>query len=198
MGNVHLSALLCLLTLTAAPAKALPPELTALQRSLQRTQSLTARFHQSRRWTALKDVLESDGRLQYTRGGALVWRTEHPAESELRLEGNRAVMSYPALKTEQTIDFSTDPGMGKVFETIRAVLQADLGVLQPLFELTVVRSTPLSLTLTPRTPELQRMLRSIRLEFNAQSLLTHVVLTEPSQDTTDLLFSQQDVQRSAG
>ncbi|MBU8895227.1 outer membrane lipoprotein carrier protein LolA [Corallococcus sp. M34] len=183
--------------LQAAPATAAEPaprELTALRDSLARTQKLSARFKQTRHWAALQDALVTQGTIQYQKGGRLVWHTEAPSESELILEGSTATLRYPALGTTQAIDFSAEPAMGRVFESIKAVVEADLERLRPLFELALERKAPLSLALKPRAPELASVVERIHLEFDADFRLTRVVLEEPGGDHTEIAFSGHVIQ----
>jgi outer membrane lipoprotein-sorting protein len=180
-----------------APSAPLPRELVALRESLQRTQKLSARFTQTRHLAALHDALLTEGSLEYQNGGRLVWRTLPPAASELVLDGQQVTISYPGMAGAQTINFSSEPGMGRVFETIRAVLQADLDHLESLFTLTVERQNPLSVSLTPRTHELARTLRRIQLDFDARLRLVHIVLKEPDGDSTEISFRDHVIQTSA-
>lgn len=184
-----LSCALALSLLHGALPEPVPPELTALRESLARTRKVSARFKQTRRWAALRDTLVSEGTFRYEKGGALVWHTDPPAESELTLKGKTAVVSHPALGTRETLDLSSDPGMARVFESIGAVLQADLELLRPLFELTVLRSkAPLVVSLKPRTPELARVVKGIHLEFDRRLQLVRVRLEEATGDRTEIAF----------
>lgn len=190
-----MSALLAL-QLTPTDAQTLPPELVALRESLQRTMKVSAKFTQTRHLAALHDAMTTEGTLEYQNGGRLVWRTLPPAESELVLDGQHVTIRYPGMGGVQDIDFSSQPGMGKVFETIRAVLQADLDHLRALFTVSIRRKKPLRLSLTPRTDQLGRTLRRIQLDFDHQLRLVHVRLEEPDGDATDILFHDQVVQTS--
>jgi outer membrane lipoprotein-sorting protein len=178
----------------AESSKSVPPELAALRESLQRTVKVSAKFTQTRHLAALHDVLTTQGALEYQNGGRLVWKTFPPSESELVLEGQRVTISYPGMGGTQDVDFSAEPGMGKVFETIRAVLQADLDHLRALFTVSIRRKEPLSLTLTPKTEQLSRTLRRIQLDFDHQLRLVHVHLDEPDGDSTDIVFRDHLIQ----
>jgi outer membrane lipoprotein-sorting protein len=193
-GLLATLALLASTPLAPAATEPLPPELLGLQKALQQTKKMSARFTQTRQ---LHGALTTEGRLEYENGGRLVWRTLPPAESELVLDGQQVTISYPGMGGAQTINFSTDPGMGRVFETIRAVLQADLAQLQPLFNLSLTRKEPLSLTLSPRTPELGKTLRSIKLDFDQRLRLVHVGLTEPDGDSTEISFRDHVIETRA-
>jgi outer membrane lipoprotein-sorting protein len=195
-GLIKTTAILTLSLLDQTPKEPLPPELSALHDSLQRTKRVSARFTQTRHLSALHGALTSEGSLEYENGGRLVWKTLPPAESELVLDGQHVTISYPGMGGAQTVDFSADPGMGRVFETIRAVLQADLVELQPLFKLVVVRKQPLSLALSPKTEVLARTLRRIELDFDRRLRLVHVGLTEPDGDSTDIVFRDHVLQSS--
>jgi outer membrane lipoprotein-sorting protein len=188
------TVLLALHSATPTPPEPLPRELAALRESLQRTRKLSARFTQTRHLAALHDALITEGTLEYQNGGRLVWRTLPPAESVLILDGQKVTISYPGMGAAQTVDFASEPGMGRVFETIRAVLQADLDRLLPLFTLTIERQEPLSLSLAPRTEELARTLRRIRLDFDRRLRLVHVGLNEPDGDSTDISFRDHVVE----
>jgi outer membrane lipoprotein-sorting protein len=175
----------------------LPPQLVALRETLERTEKLSARFTQTRHLAALRDALVTEGTLEYQKGGRLVWRTLPPAASELVLDGQNATITYPGMGAAQSINFSSEPGMGKVFETIRAVLQADLERLLPLFTLKVERKEPLSISLSPRSEELGRTLRRIQLEFDRSLRLVRVVLAEPDGDSTEISFRAHNIQTVA-
>jgi outer membrane lipoprotein-sorting protein len=193
--SVLVASTLC--STPAASTEPTPRELVALRESLARTQKLSARFKQSRHWAALQDALVTEGTFHYQKGGRLVWHTEPPNESELVLDGSTAVIRYPALGTTQTLDFAAEPGMARVFESIRAVLQADLERLRPLFALNIERKAPLSLSLEPRTKELAEVVQRIRLAFDGQLRLTQVVLEESSGDRTEISFHGHRVETAA-
>ena len=187
-------AVVCVHAAPARKAGSTAPELEALRATLKRTESVSARFKQTRHWAALQDRLETQGRFEYRKGGRLLWHTDPPAESDLVLEGQTATIHYPALGTTQRIDFSSEPGIGKVFESIRAVLQADLERLESMFEVTIERKAPFALALTPRSKELARVVHRIRLDFDAQQRLVHVVLEEGAGDRTEIAFTQHAIE----
>ena len=181
-------ALLPVLLGLAPAQKTLPADLTPLRDSLRRTVALSARFEQTRHLKALQDALVTTGRLDYRKGGRLLWHTDPPSESDLVLEGETATLKMPGMSSGQAFDLSSEPGMGKVFETLRAVLEADLERLTSLFELKVVRSQPLGVSLKPRNEALARVLQGIRLDFDAGYRLLQVSLREPDGDRTDIAF----------
>ena len=166
----------------------LPADLTPLRESLQRTVTLSARFEQTKHLKALHDALVTTGQLHYRKGGRLIWHTDPPSESDLVLEGTTATLKMAGMSSAQAFDLSSEPGMGKVFETLRAVLEADLERLTPLFELQVIRARPLGVSLKPRTETLARVLQAIRLDFDDRYRLLHVSLREPDGDRTDIAF----------
>jgi outer membrane lipoprotein-sorting protein len=205
MSSITVSVLVATTALlvlhSAAPSSAapepIPAELSALRESMQRTERLSAKFTQTRHLAALHDALTTEGALEYQTGGRLVWRTFPPSESELVMDGQHVTIRYAGMGGAQTVDFSSEPGMGKVFETIRAVLQADLDRLRSLFTLTIQRKEPLSLSLSPKTQELARTLRRIQLDFDRQLRLIHVGLDEADGDSTEISFRDHVIQKSA-
>lgn len=199
--SVLLATTALLILNSAAPAssapESIPPELSALRESLRRTEALSAKFTQVRHLAALHDALTTEGTLEYKRGGRFVWRTSPPSESELVMDGKRVTIHYPGMGAEKTIDFSTEPGMAKVFETIREVLQGDIDNLAALFTVSIRKKEPLSLSLSPRTEALSRTVSRIQLDFDRQLHLVHVTLGEPDGDSTDISFRDHVVQSSA-
>ncbi len=173
------------------------PSMIALRKRLAATESLTARFTQKRHWAALKDTLLTEGTLQYDRSGKMVWKTEKPSVSELTLEGASATMRFPALNTTQKFDLSSEPGMAKVFESITAVLKADLERLVPLYAVRVRKAAPLELELTPRNPQVASVVSRLHLTFNATPDLTGVTLEEPGGDSTEIAFRDHAVKMAA-
>ena len=179
---------------SAAPTPAAPegqPELAALKKKLASVVSLSASFTQTRHWSALKDAMVTQGTFSWSRGGKLVWRTRPPAESELIVEGKQATMRYPALGTSQSFDFSAQPGMAAVFDSIAAVLQADFDRLAPLYEISVVKASPPRVSLKPRSAEMAKVISGIELAFNAKLDLETVVMLEGGGDKTEISFSNQ-------
>ena len=177
---------LCLL-LGASPV-APAPELLALKEKLAKTTSLQATFVQKRHWAALKDPLVTEGSFSFRKPDQIRWKTLPPNESELILNGKRAQIRYPALGTEQEFDLGADPGMASVFDSILAVLQADVDRLAPFYDLTIVKKSPLQLELKPRSEQVAKVVRRIELGFDAQLFLTHVVLHESGGDWTEIAF----------
>jgi len=179
-----------------ADKQSLPADLTPLRESLRRTVTLSARFEQTKHLKALQDRLVTTGKINYRKGGRLVWHTDPPNESDLTLEGTTATLKMSGMSSSQAFDLSSDPGMGKVFETLRAVLEADLERLTPLFELQVVRSRPLEVSLKPRTDALARVLQGIQLDFDSQYRLLQVSLKEPDGDRTDIAFRDHVIEKA--
>jgi len=194
---MDLLAVLLPVVLSASPApKGVPPELGPLRESLQRTRSLSARFEQTKHLKALRDTLVTTGRLSYRRGGRLVWHTDPPSESELVLEGTAATLTMSGMSSPQSFDLTSEPGMGKVFQTLRAVLEADLESLLPLFELRIDRARPLRVSLKPRSEALSRSIQAIELEFDPEYRLRHVSLQEPDGDRTDIAFRDHVIEKA--
>lgn len=184
--SVFLPVLVGLFLQGAAPA--LPPELAPLRESLRNTASLSARFRQTKHLKALQDVLVTTGTLDFRRGGRLRWHTDPPGDSDLLLQGSTATLKMPGMAIGQAIDLSSDPGMAKVFDTLRAVLEADFDRLTPLFDVRVLTGRPLVVSLKPRSETLGRTLNEIRLDFDARYRLLRVTLKEPDGDWTEIAF----------
>ena len=186
--------ILSLVLLTATPPPPVAPgapELVALKKKLASTMALSASFTQTRHWSALKDAMVTEGTFKWSRGGKLVWHTKPPSESELVVEGKQATMSYPALGTTQSFDFSAEPGMAAVFDSIAAVLQADFDKLMPLYDVVVSKRSPLTVSLKPHSSEVAKVISAIELTFTPKLDLSSVVLFEGGGDKTEISFKDQ-------
>ena len=106
------------------------------------------------------------------------------------LDGTSATFTVSGMSSPQRMDLSSDPGMAKVFETLRAVLEGNLDRLTPIFDIRVNSKKPLKIALTPRSDALARSVEGIDLEFDAEFRLRHVSLREPDGDRTDIAFSE--------
>jgi outer membrane lipoprotein-sorting protein len=182
---------LLLAALAGTPPPEKTPELVALKEKLGRTASLQAKFVQKRHWAALKDPLVTEGTFVYERPDKLRWHASPPNESELVLDGKKAVMRYPALGTQEQFDLTSDPGMATILDSILAVLQADVDRLAPLYELTVTRRSPLEIELKPRSAQVAAVVERIDLSFDARLYLTNVMLREAGGDWTEIAFRDQ-------
>jgi outer membrane lipoprotein-sorting protein len=171
---------------------------TDLARSLQRTVALRARFQQRKHLRALRDTLLSTGTIAYRRGGALVWHTDSPGESDLVLDGTSVTFTVSGMSSPQRIDLSSDPGMAKVFDTLRAVLEGNVDRLTPVFDIRVSSKQPLRVALTPRSDALTRSVEEIDLEFDAEFRLRRVSLREPDGDRTEIAFSDHVIETAGG
>lgn len=195
-----ISTLLLSFALGAEPA----PELVALQKKLAETRSLTATFVQKRHWSALKDTLVTEGDFSWAKAsgadagvaGKLVWRTRPPSETELVVEGQSATMRYPALGTTQAFDFSAQPQVGAIFDSILAVLQADLVRLEPLYNVELEKKSPLELTLKPKQQQVSKVVEKVHLTFDKQLNLAHVDMFEPGGDRTEIDFKDHRINGS--
>lgn len=188
--------LLLLLAWMSSTDAGIPPELSALVRHLASTEEISARFTQRQTLAALKDALVSEGSFSWKRGGKLVWKTEKPSPSEIDLDDKGAVIKYPALRVEQTLDAQSQPQLASVFQSILAVFRGDLDRLRPQFTLAVTGASPLSLELTPRSEAINKVIRRIRLRFDAKLNLSQVVLDEAGGDQTDIAFRDHVVREA--
>jgi hypothetical protein len=84
--------------------------------------------------------------------------------------------------------------MGRLFDTLRAVLEGDLGKLQPLFFSKVVKKAPLQVVLEPRSADVAKVVTRLQLTFDAKHRLTDVVLDEVGGDRTEIAFREHVVE----
>lgn len=186
---------LLFLTLSASTRTyGLPSELLPLKAKVAQIKNLRADFVQKRFWSSLKEPLITRGTVSFTPPDRLQWKTLPPVDSELILTGKRAIIRYPALKTEEAFDFSSQPGMGMAFENILAVFQGNFEKLEPLYDVSVLKTKPLRIRLQPKSEKLARILENLELTFRPDFVLETVVLHEAGGDRTEITFQNQKVE----
>jgi len=158
------------------------------QEAFAATQSLSAHFVQKRHWAALKDTLVTEGTLRYEHSASCVEDGESPPRARLTLDGKTATMRFPALNHHADVRSRRRARDGQGLREHHRGAQGGLGAVGPALWVKIVKASPLSLELVPRSAAVANVVFELRLDFNASPDLVGVVLEEPGGDSTEIAF----------
>lgn len=177
MGAVS-PALCALVALTlAAPVGAAPCAgsaacLALLERAQAATETVDARFVQTKHVTLLEAPLVSTGRFRFRRPDRVRLDIESPQPSTILIAG-RAV-TIPGLAASEQRALAGSP-MTAMFTELGALFAGRLGAAPAHFEV-AARSAgddAIEVTLTPTAPDFQRLFRTIALRFAGPQPVIH-------------------------
>jgi hypothetical protein len=137
-------------------------DLPALMALLARRRSGEARFTEERTVAALDAPLRASGRLSFQAPDRFARYTEQPRAESMEVLGNTVVLRRGTRTRQITLD--TVPELAALADALRGTLTGNAEVLQRHFTVQVAGSAERwTLTLTPRSAQLQGSLRAIEI-----------------------------------
>ncbi len=149
---------------------------------------LRADFTQTRHLAALKKPLQISGHMMFSRDAGVIWQIDRPYRMGYVMTGKGVTELLPdgGQKTRSTGNI---PGIGSVEGIFRGILSADRKALDQHFNSQLKGSAAKwNLSLQPRTPALQKALKSVELSGGAY--VDEVRILEVSGDDTQIRFSK--------
>lgn len=147
---------------------------------------LTASFEQKKFSPLLRKPLTSTGTI-YALGDAMLWKTDKPSPTQLRIDGKS--MQLLDL-TQKTLEIY--PLQGKLASMAASPLPR-LATLREKFDLAAdpdAKPGKLSVVLTPRDPELAKFVERVRVTLNeAVGVVETFELTDPDGERTEITFT---------
>jgi outer membrane lipoprotein-sorting protein len=195
------AAMILIMAVMAAPesAAATPCASTAaclevLEAAQRGTQTLTARFTQTKRLSLLDEPLESSGFFAFRRPDRVLWRIESPEPLTVVIRGRD--IHVPGLPTTGEAGLAMAP-LAAMFTQLGAVFAGSLTAAGADFEVEAVADAEaIQLTLRPRHAAWQRMVRQIELRFmGPEWLLAGMHLDNGMGDRVEIAL--RDVRRNA-
>lgn len=180
-----------LLLLGAMPARAQTPpapdwtsaQLDELAARLRAIPESHASFSETRYLAALSMPLQSSGTLSYRRPDELEKITTAPRPERMVVQGGQLTLATGE-QPPQSFELDSRPEIRALVETVRGALSGDIALLQTLYAIRGEGSLGgWRLTLTPRDPNLARMLRLVRIDGNWADLrFIQIVATNGDDD----------------
>lgn len=193
-------AALALLSALAAPARAEPgPPLTfqALLARFAAMPGLEARFREERRIALLAAPLVSEGTLHFSPPGSLLRRTTSPTPQSVLIRGGQLAFSEGG-RTGQ-LDLSANATVRPMVESFGHLLAGDEAALRRIYDVRFsLRPADgpeaWEAALTPRSPELRRLLAEVRVRGRGVAL-EELRVREATGDETLTTFTAVDPAR---
>jgi outer membrane lipoprotein-sorting protein len=180
-GAARLLAVLAFLSLPAlAAAESWGVE--QLMQRLSQVKSAKATFVERKHMRVLSAPLELTGRLVYTAPGYLEKQTLTPKPETLVLDRDTLTFEDRARNRRRTLRVQQYPVIWAFVESIRSTLAGDLQSLNRFYRVALDGSeAEWRLTLDPREPEIQRMVKQIRIAGSAATIRS-IEITEAEGD----------------
>jgi outer membrane lipoprotein-sorting protein len=168
------------LLLSVALAACAPPVLAAaaadwgveqLMQALAAVKSSKARFVERKHMAILNAPLESSGTLVYVAPARLEKHTLAPRPESLVLDGEEITITGDEPNQHRRLNLQDHPVIRAFVESIRSTLAGDLPTLTRFYEVELVGSErKWRLTLKPSEPEMQEVVREIRISGESGSI----------------------------
>jgi outer membrane lipoprotein-sorting protein len=160
-----------------------------------RLQGMSARYREEKRIALLKRPLQSEGSIQFAAPNLLLRRVERPEPAVMLLAGD--ALQIADATGARRIDLQGNPMVRHFVLTFVHVLAGDRAALERLYTLSFTSGGAPSaerwrLELTPRRPELARMIERATL-IGQGAVVEQMTLQERNGDVTVLSFSHVDL-----
>jgi outer membrane lipoprotein-sorting protein len=164
-----------------------------------RLQGMSARYREEKRIALLKRPLQSEGSIQFAAPNLLLRRVERPEPAVMLLAGD--TLQIADATGARRIDLQGNPMVRHFVLTFVHVLSGDRAALERLYALSFTSGASSGaappargwrLELTPRQPELARMIERATL-VGQGPVVEQMTLQERNGDTTVLSFSDVDL-----
>jgi outer membrane lipoprotein-sorting protein len=177
---------------TAEPSDAAAVDsLDDLLAGFAKLRGLRARYREEKRIALLRRPLLSEGTIHFAAPDLLVRRVERPEPATLLLAGD--TLRVADASGIRRIDLHQSPVVRHFVLTFVHVLRGNRAALERLYELRFAREGDgWRLELTPRQPDLARLIRSATL-LGKSGVIEQMSLHEQSGDTTLLRFSDVEL-----
>lgn len=144
--------------------------LDTLMQTLASKPSGEARFHETRRVSALEQTLQSSGRLAYVAPDRFLRETLKPRHEKLSVDGNTLTMLHG--QRTRTMQLDSVPEAQVMVEAIRGTLTGNAAVLQRHFDTRLQGDgARWQLELTPKDARLRGTVRQIEIQGRQAEVL---------------------------
>ena len=175
--------------LQSVPARQQAQMFQTINAAASKITSITSSFTQVKTISFLNDKVRSTGNLYFTNQQQLRWEYISPYQYTFIINGEKVHIKNG--KRSQTIDVKSS----QMFKSIARMMMnsitgRNLMDNRDFTSRLYLRGREWIAIMTPRRPQIKKMFKSVTLYFNEQhSMVSRVVMTEPSGDTTVITLS---------
>jgi outer membrane lipoprotein-sorting protein len=167
--------------------------LRAIEAAQARTETISARFTQTKHLSLLNEPLVSTGRFVFKRPDRMRLEVESPRAATILVKGRE--ITIPGISDADKRQLAMTP-MASMFGALGGMFGGSADALRQHFRVAAVAADGgIEVTLTPTVPEWQRLFTTIQLRFTGPDLVMSAMrLDDPLGDRLDIVMS--DVQRN--
>ena len=175
--------------LQSVPARQQAQMFQTINAAASKITSITSSFTQVKTISFLNDKVRSTGNLYFTNQQQLRWEYISPYQYTFIINGEKVYIKNG--KRSQTIDVKSS----QMFKSIARMMMnsitgRNLMDNRDFTSQLYLRGREWVAIMTPRRSQIKKMFKSVTLYFNEQhSMVSRVVMTEPSGDTTVITLS---------
>lgn len=160
-----------------------------LKRSASTVKTLTSDFVQEKYLSMFKSVLTSKGHFYFNKPDMLRWELTAPVASGFVLKGDAGRRWHERTGRTENFRISQEPVMKIVSEQLFAWAKPDFQWLKKEYKIVVLKESPVSLRLEPRSATLQGFIHYLLVNFSADGkYVRSVELHEKDGDYTRIRF----------
>ena len=164
------------------------PTLPTLFSRLAHRQQTRVRYVETKTLSVLTQPIRQEGTLEFRPPGTLAKHVDKPLEEHYVIEGSSVTISKPGEASPLQLNLGDYPALKAFAEGLRAPLAGDLETLQRYWTPSLGGSwRRWVLILTPASPELATLIRSVRLEGQDDRLI-RMTLEETGGDRSAMDF----------
>lgn len=170
--------------------------LARINQKVNTIRTLSGAFTQVRDITFMKEKLTAKGRFYYDRQNKLRWEYLSPYSSTFVLNNGKAVARNG--KQNKRLDLNSSKAFQKIAHVITQSITGENLSANKQFSVTFYRKgADYVAVLTPKDKNIKKVYKEIRLTFDdADNMVSTVVLTDPSGDTTTVSLQNVKVNAS--
>lgn len=167
--------------------------LRAIEAAQASTQTISARFTQTKHLSLLDEPLVSTGRFVFKRPDRMRLEIASPRQATILIKGRE--ISIPGISDSEKQQLAMTP-MASMFSELGGMFAGSPAALQQHFRVdATARNGGIEVTLAPTVPEWQRLFKTIQLRFTGPELVMSAMQLEDALgDRLDIVMS--DVQRN--
>jgi outer membrane lipoprotein carrier protein len=192
---IAITLLVCCSVVSAQRKALSPAETTAFKERVsantQNLQSLESDFVQTKQLSYLENTIKSTGKLYFKAPGKIRWEYDSPTKYVIIFDDQ--TMYTEDGTTKKTLNLAANRRLKGLNDLLVGTVQGGSILDENRFTITCYReNADYSVVLVPREKALGKYVKQVELSFNGSDLLLkQVAIVDPSEDRTQLTFTNQ-------
>lgn len=151
--------------------------------------TISSDFVQERRTSMLKEPLIATGRFFFEKPERLRWEFLKPSQSGFTINGEKAKRWGDNPEQLQPFEIGKEPALRTTAEQVFAWARGDFTWIEKRYQIMIGSEEPLTIMLTPRSPEEKKYIRHIAISFSLDlAYVNSFEIRERHGDSTRIRF----------